>query len=324
MKRCVAIQADPLKDLNFETDTSLMLGYAAQKRGYQVFFYTPQNLSLFFSSENSRPYVQARGRWITFQGALFEKSYCVSEEEILDLSEASVVLIRQNPPVDMAYLTTTYLLEHLPSSVLIINTPKALRDCPEKIFPLEFPHLFPPTLISRDILEIEEFLKKCKKIIVKPLYKYGGKDIFLCEVGKSFKEGLRTLFEKEREPYMFQKYLPEIALGDKRLLLLNGEALGLFVRVPPKGSFLANTFQGGRPEKTPYTHREREIIETLKDSLQKKGLLFVGIDIIGGYVTEINSTSPTGLAFYNRLENASLEEVFWDKVEGLMRSKSFS
>ncbi len=316
MKRCVAVQADPIEDLDFETDTSLMLAYGAQKRGYQVFFYTPQNLSLLSSKESSVS-VRARGRWVRFPGRLFQKDYQVSEEEVLDLSEASFVLIRQNPPVDMAYLTATYLLEHLPRSVRVINDPKAIRDCPEKIFPLAFPHLFPPTLISRDVLEIEDFLKKHKKIIVKPLYRYGGKGIFLMEEGREKAISLKTLFEKEQEPYMFQKYLPEISVGDKRLLLLEGEAVGMFIRVLTGGSHLANTLQGGSAQKTSLTERDREIIETLKDPLREKGLFFVGVDIIGDSVTEINTTSPTGFSYYNQLENASLEEVFWDKVESL-------
>ncbi|MBS0186248.1 MAG: glutathione synthase [Proteobacteria bacterium] len=319
MKQRVAIQADLLETLSFETDTSLRIAYAAQKRGYQVFFYTPQDLSLRSSSKMS-PSVQARGRWLKFQGSFFEKSYTVSEEEALHLSEASVVLIRQNPPVDMAYLTTTYLLEYLPPSVFVINCPKAIRDCPEKIFPLSFPNLFPPTLISRDILEIKDFLKTHQKIIVKPLYKYGGQGISLLEEGKDINSFLRSLFEKEQEPFMFQKYLPEINIGDKRLLLVGGEAIGMHLRVPPKGSYLANTFQGGKVEKASYTERDLEIIETLKGPLCEKGLFFVGVDIIGNFVTEINTTSPTGFSYYNQLENTCLEDIFWDKVESLIFS----
>lgn len=315
MKNYVAIQADPLENLNDETDTSLMLAVGAQRRGYQVFFYTPQRLSLLLSSRSSPPRVEAWGRWVTFLGDTSEKSYHVSEEEKLDLSEASVVLIRQNPPVDMAYLTATYLLDHLPSSVRIINAPRALRECPEKLFPLEFPDLFPPTLISREILEIEDFLKCHKKIIGKPLYKYGGQGIFLREQGQDLRSFLSVLFGKEQEPYMFQKYLPEVVLGDKRLFLLKGEALGIHTRIPLKGSFLANTHQGGMVKKAFYTKREKEIIETLKNPLHEKGLFFVGVDIIGGYVTEINVTSPTGFSYHNRLEKVALEDIFWDKIE---------
>lgn len=324
MPYTVAIQADPFETLNFETDTTLMLAHVAFTRGHRVFFYTPQAMSLRMESSKTSSLL-GRGRWVQFLGQMHETKYTISQEETLNLADADIVLVRQDPPFDMAYITSTYLLEHLPATVLVVNNPTEIRNCPEKLYITHFPNLFPPTLVSQNFQEIEEFRKQYKKIIVKPLYQYGGKGVFLLDgENKNDMSRLNLLLEQKEEPYVFQQYLPEIRVGDKRLLLLDGEFLSLHIRVPKNGSILANTLAGGIVQKTSVTERDEEIIQTVGPVLKEKGLLLAGLDIIGKYVTEINVTSPTGLAYYNRLEQATLEIIVWDKIESkLLERRAF-
>ena len=316
MTYTVAIQADSFETLNFTTDTSLMLAHVAFNRGHRIFFYMPQDMSLRIDSEFKDPSLFVQGRWVKFLGSIHEQNYTISQEESLNLASADIVLVRQDPPFDLAYITSTYLLEHLPATILIVNNPTEIRNCPEKLFVTHFPNLFPPTLVSRNFQEIKDFKSHHKKIIIKPLYKHGGRDVFVSDAhDPNFKSLLDLLFSQGKEPFIFQKYLPEIKEGDKRLFLLDGELLALYLRVPVGESILANTVAGGVAQKTPVTAREEEIIQTLGPLLKRKGLLLAGLDIIGGYVTEINVTSPTGLAHYNRLEYTAVEGVVWDKIE---------
>lgn len=325
MTYTVAIQADPFETLNFETDTTLLLAHVAFKRGHRIFFYTPKDMSLRKDAISSVSSIFVRGRWVQFLGDRQERSYDISQEESLDLGGVDIVLVRQDPPVDLSYITSTYLLEYLPHKILVVNNPTEIRNCPEKLFVLYFSNLFPPTLVSRDLQEIENFRSCHKEIIIKPLYKHGGKGVFLIkEKDTNFKSLLDLLFEQGKEPYIFQKYLPEIEEGDKRLLLLDGELLALHRRVPKVGSILANTTAGGAVKKAPVGEREEEIIQTVGPLLKEKGLLLVGLDIIGGFVTEINVTSPTGLAHYNRLEEAELEVSVWNKIEEKLLEKRTS
>ena len=324
MKGVLAIQADPLECLNFETDTTLMVAYAAQRSGFKIFLYPPSQLSLSLQEGEALPAVHARGCWVRFLGHINEALYERSEDEIFDLKGADVVWIRQNPPFDMAYLTATYLLEKLPSSVLVINRPSGLRNCPEKIFPLQFLEFSPPTLVSRDLQEIQEFIKTHQRVVIKPLYLFGGKEIYLCDHhDDTCVPKIMHLLQKDSLPLMVQKYLPEVITeGDKRVLLLDGELLGLYQRIPQKGSFLANMAQGSQSIKSTYTARDKAIVEALRPPLREQGLLFVGLDIIAGYLTEINVTSPMGLAAHNALEHKALEERVWQKIESMIAQNS--
>lgn len=316
MTYLVAVQANHIDTLRFETDSSLLIAHTAQKRGHRLFFYTPENLSLV----NGRPV--AYGHLIHFTGPVNEKRFTKGRLERLELSDAHIILLRQNPPFDLAYITSTHILEHLSNKSLVVNNPIEVRNCPEKLFITHFPNLLPPTLISRDLSEIRDFMNHHDRVIVKPLYQFGGKGVFLTqENDPNFNSLLETLFDHEKSPFVFQKFISEVAQGDKRILLLDGELLGYFARIPQENQVRANTVAGGDYEKTLLTPRDEEIVETLKPHLKSKGLLFVGLDVIGGYLTEVNVTSPTGLALYNKLYNTSLEETVWDKIEEIYNEK---
>jgi glutathione synthase len=310
MSLAVALQMDPIQTINFDTDSSFVLGLEAQKRGYKLYHYLPENLTM------DRGKIKARVKALTLYPNR-ESYFSLGQEDLIDLSvDMDVVLLRQDPPFDLAYITTTHLLDHIHPKTLVVNDPSSVRNSPEKLLVTYFQNLMPPTLITSDIRLITEFRKEYKDIIVKPLYGNGGSGVFHISPED---ENLFTLIElyqnMSREPLMIQRYQPEVRQGDKRIILIDGRAVGALNRVPAKGDARSNMHVGGKAEKTLLTDRDLEICETIGPLLREKGLLFVGIDVIGDYLTEINVTSPTGLQVINRLDHVCLESQIWDAIE---------
>jgi len=302
----LALQADPIADLNPETDSSLFLAREALAFGFHIFAYTPDNLSF------NQGKISARGTWLTLdpKNPTFLES---SEPVLLSLHEASVVLIRQDPPLDMAYLTTTYLLDHLPQTTYVINRPRGIREAPEKLLVTHFPHLMPPSLISWDKTLIETFVMTHTQAVLKPLYAFGGQDVILID-HTNWQQELETFRSHYREPPMVQCFLPEIYEGDRRILLINGEPVGVYRRIPAAGGIRSNARAGGHAERCQLRSRDVEICQEIAPTLKQLGLFFVGIDIIGNYLTEINVTSPTGLMVYQSLTGENLAHRFWEIV----------
>ena len=305
----IAIQMDPLEKLHQESDSSLMLAREAQKRGHRIFMYQPHELSL----RNNQVFANACTLKITKKEKYtFEKG----KKKLINLSSINVLLIRQDPPFNINYITATYLLEHLESKTLIINNPKSLRDAPEKLYVTYFKNLTPPTLISQDEIEIKKFIKKNKNLIIKPLYEKGGKGIFKVNLrDKNINKKIQNILKKEKIPIVVQKYIPEVKKGDKRIIILDGNPVAAMARIPAKNEVRANLSRGGKAVRYKITKRDKYICKQLKPWLKKQGLFFVGIDVIGNYLTEINVTSPTGIVEINQLENLSLEKIFWNLVE---------
>ena len=309
IKLQIAIQMDPLNKLHHESDSSLILAKEAQNRGHKIFIYEPKDLTLkdnqLFANVSSLKIIKKKKY-------VFKKG----KKHIINLSSINVLLIRQDPPFNINYITTTYLLEHLNSKTLIINNPKSIRDAPEKLHVTYFKNLTPPTLISQDEIEIKKFIKKNKNLIVKPLYEKGGKGIFkIASSDKNIRKKILNIIKKEKIPIIVQKYIPQIKEGDKRVILFNGKPVGIMKRVPAKNEIRANLSRGGTAKKTILTTKDKFICKKLKPWLKKEGLFFAGIDIIGNYLTEINVTSPTGIVEINQLENTQLEKIFWDLIE---------
>ncbi|MCB9929588.1 MAG: glutathione synthase [Alphaproteobacteria bacterium] len=305
----VAIQMDPIHSIDVKGDSSLMLALEAQRRGHELFHYLPNGLSL----KNGQ--VIARGHPLTVRYDL-EDHYTMGEERCIDLTEAAVVLMRQDPPFDMSYITATHILDHIHPKTLVVNDPTSVRNAPEKLFVTHFPGIMPPTLISSDRKEILEFRREHKDIIVKPLFGNGGAGVFHITPGDENLTSLLELFTQMfREPVIVQKYLPDVRKGDKRVILVDGVAVGGINRVPAEGEARANMHVGGRALKTLLTPREREICEIIGPTLRDQGLIFVGIDVIGDYITEINVTSPTGIQEMNRFDETHIERLIWDAIE---------
>ncbi|HLG90183.1 MAG TPA: glutathione synthase [Alphaproteobacteria bacterium] len=305
----VAFQMDPLESINIDTDSSFMMALEAERRGHQLFHYLPRHLSLDGNrlSATIKPFSVRRERGNHFTAGAAER---------VDLSEFDLVLMRQDPPFDMAYITATHLLEHIQPKTLVLNDPASVRNAPEKLFVTHFPKLMPPTLITSDKEAILAFRAEHKDIIVKPLFGNGGAGVFHL---KPDDENLAALLETftllYREPVIVQRYLPEIRQGDKRVILIDGKAAGGVSRVPQAGEARANFHAGGSARKTTLTKREQEICEAIGPTLREQGLVFVGIDVIGDWLTEINVTSPTGIQEINRLDNVQLERTLWDAIE---------
>jgi glutathione synthase len=242
--------------------------------------------------------------------------FTLGQSSVQDLSKVNVVLMRQDPPFDMAYITATHILEHIHPKTLVVNDPVSVRNAPEKLLVTHFSHLMPPTLITADPAQVKAFRQLHGDIIVKPLFGNGGAGVFHLRPDDSNLNALLEMFtERSREPVMVQRYLPEVRQGDKRIILIDGEPAGAINRVPAAGEARSNMHVGGRPEKTPLTPRDREICAAIGPTLKKQGLIFVGIDVIGDYLTEINVTSPTGLQEVNRFEGTKLEADIWDAIE---------
>ncbi|MBT4880494.1 MAG: glutathione synthase [Alphaproteobacteria bacterium] len=310
MSLFVAIQMDPIESINIQTDSTYLLGLEAEKRGHHLFYYTPENL--IFSDNQLKAY----GHPLYWRE---DKSdyYTLGNPQTVSLNEYDVVLMRQDPPFDMAYITATYLLEHLKETTLVVNNPREVRNSPEKLLVTHFPDLTPPTLITRNREEITAFRSKYDDIIVKPLYLHGGKNIFHIKPHDDmFWPIVDLLSEQKREPLIFQKYFPSISTkGDKRAILIDGKLVGAFSRIPPNGDFRANTVLGGSIKKTQLTTRETEVCNKIGKFLSDHELLFAGLDLIEEHVIEINVTSPTGIAALNQLNNVSVESIFWDTIE---------
>jgi glutathione synthase len=304
----IAIQMDPIESINVKRDTTYVLGLEAQKRGHMLYYYQPHQLFLTNGA------VMAELTELTLHPSK-EHHFDLGNTSIRDMSQMDVVLMRQDPPFDMNYLTYTYLLEKLHPKTLIVNNPKEVRNCPEKIFACHFPHLMPPTIITGSLTQGEDFFQKHNPVILKPLYAFGGKNIYLAETIEQFREKYRLLLNQYNAPVMIQKFLPNISKGDKRIILIDGEIAGALNRIPKDNDYISNMAQGGTAIKTEITDREKTICDTLKPELKRRGIILAGIDIIDGFLTEINVTSPTGLKVINELYKLQLEIKFWDVVE---------
>lgn len=304
-----AIQMDPIESVNIDADSSFVLGLEAQERGYTLFHYQPQDLA------SRDGLVSARAREMTLKRE-YGNHYTLGDSQMIDLGEVDVVLMRQDPPFDMSYITATHLLEHIHPDTLVVNDPASVRNAPEKLFATLFPDLMPPTLITRDAQTVKEFRAEHKDIIIKPLYGNGGAGVFHVPPGDDNMNALLEMFaEINREPVMVQAYLPDVRAGDKRIILVDGEAAGAINRVPEEGDVRANMHAGGTPLRSALTEREIEICETIGPELKRRGLIFTGIDVIGDSLTEINVTSPTGIQEINRFDNVKLEARIWDAIE---------
>ena len=307
----IAVQMDPLHGIDITGDSTFALMLEAQRRGHQLWHYEVRHMWLDGAS------LKARVQPVTVkneQGA----HYTFGPEQTVHLQDMDVVLMRQDPPFDMAYITATHLLEHVHPKTLVVNNPAAVRNAPEKLLVTHFRELMPPTLIAWDRDVIRNFRKLHGDIIVKPLFGNGGIGVFRI---KPDDENLGALldmhFTASREPLMVQRYEPAVRAGDKRIILIDGEPLGAVNRVPAEGDSRSNMHAGGRPEKTTLTAREREICAAIAPVLKKEGLLFTGIDVIGDYLTEINVTSPTGLQQIARFDGVNLAAVIWEKIEAM-------
>ena len=311
----VAIQMDSLAGIDIRGDTSFALGLEAQRRGHSLFVYGPEHLSMAIEGGRlPKDSVMAKGRETTLKdvvGAHYEEG----EVEQLHLIESDVVLMRQDPPFDMQYITATHLLNHIHPETLVVNNPSEVRDAPEKLLVTSFPELMPPTLISRDWDEIRSFRDAHKDIIVKPLFGSGGAGVFHLREGDDNFASLLEMMLSGREPLMTQAYLSAVRAGDKRVILIDGEAVGALNRVPPEGESRSNMHVGGVPEAIDLDDADYRIVEAIGPELKKRGLIFSGIDVIGGYLTEINVTSPTGIREIERFTGVNLASQIWDSIE---------
>jgi len=300
---------DPIQTVDIDGDSTFALALEAQSRGHSLFFYLPRNLSL---RDNV---VVARGQDMTVRREL-GNHVTLGEERQIDLSTMDVVLLRQDPPFDMGYITTTHLLERIHPKTLVVNDPAQVRNAPEKILVTEFPDLMPETLITANKDDIVAFRAEYKDIIMKPLYGNGGAGVFRVRQGDENLNALFEMFEQfYREPIIVQRYLPEVRQGDKRIILVDGKAAGVINRIPAEGETRSNMHVGGVAEKSGMTTRDHEICEVIGPMLSERGLIFVGIDVIGDYLTEINVTSPTGIQEIDRYDGVNLSGQIWDAIE---------
>ncbi|WP_312531024.1 glutathione synthase [Paracoccus sp. (in: a-proteobacteria)] len=305
----VALQMDPIEAVSIDGDSTFRLGLEAQARGHRLFQYTVDQLSY------SEGRVLARGRPITLQRE-YGNHVSFGEWETRDLSELDVVWLRQDPPFDMGYITSTHLLDRIHPKTLVVNDPFWVRNSPEKLMVLDFPDLTPPTLITRNIADIRAFRHKHGDIIVKPLYGNGGAGVFhLRPEDPNLSSLMETFTAASREPVIAQKYLPAVVKGDKRIILVDGEAVGAINRVPAEGEARSNMHVGGRPERVGLTDREHEICARIGPVLREKGLVFTGIDVIDGWMTEINVTSPTGIQELERFDGVNAAALIWEAIE---------
>jgi glutathione synthase len=309
MSLAVAIQMDPIESIDIDADSTFALALEAQSRRHALFHYLPESLVF----RQNRLYARARPMEVRREVG---NHFSLGAAELLDLATMDVVLMRQDPPFDMAYITATHLLEHVHPQTLVVNDPAEVRNAPEKLFVTRFSELMPPTLISSSREDIEAFRRDYKDIIVKPLFGNGGAGVFHVTPEDENMSALLELFtEFYREPIIVQKYLPAVREGDKRIILIDGKPVGAILRVPPPGEARANMHVGATPMKVEINARERQICEAIGPSLSEKGLIFVGIDVIGDFITEINVTSPTGIQEIDRFDGVSLEADIWDVIE---------
>ncbi|MCZ4347460.1 glutathione synthase [Devosia sp. J2-20] len=306
----VAVQMDHVATINPTGDSTFAMMLEAQARGHKLLHYTPDTLAL-------------RDNVVTALAASIEvfdrpkgEHFQLGEETRVDLSTQDVIHMRQDPPFDMNYITITHLLERLHPKTLVVNPPAAVRNAPEKILVTDFPELMPPTLVTRDRAMIHQFRREHTNIIVKPLYGNGGAGVFFLQEGDHNLASLLELFEANyREPFMIQKYLPDVRKGDKRIIIIDGEPVAGLNRIPADGEARSNMHVGGRPELSELTAREREICAAIAPALKERDMIFVGIDVIGDYLTEINVTSPTGIREIKRFGGPDIAVMIWDAIE---------
>jgi glutathione synthase len=305
----VAIQMDPIGPIDITADSTFRIMIEAQARGHELFYYTPDKLAF------QEGKITARGWPVTVQMVQGDH-YTLGDEAEVDLSTYDVVWLRQDPPFDMGYITTTHLLDMIADTTLVVNDPFWVRNYPEKLLVLNFPDLTPPTTIARDLDTIKAFKAKHGDVILKPLYGNGGAGVFRLGPDDKNLSSLHELFcGINREPLIVQKFLPDVSAGDKRVILVDGEPVGAINRVPQKGETRSNMHVGGRPEKIGLSTRDLEICAAIGPILREKGQIFVGIDVIGDYLTEINVTSPTGIQELERFDGTNTAEKLWEAIE---------
>ena len=305
----IACQMDPIDRIDIRGDSTFALLLEAQRRGHAIFYYTPQELALHGDR------LLARGSTLRVTDEI-GRHYAVSDPRVVDLASLDVVLLRQDPPFDMAYITSTHLLERIHPKTLVVNDPAHVRNAPEKIFVLDFLDLMPPTLVTRSLADVQAFRAHYKDIIVKPLYGNGGASVFRIRPEDSNLGSLVELFQSVfREPFMVQQYCPQVRAGDKRIILVDGELAGAINRIPAEGETRSNLHVGGTAAAVALTDRDREICARLGPELKRRGLLFTGIDVIGPYLTEINVTSPTGIRQVKAFGGPDIAALIWDAIE---------
>jgi glutathione synthase len=315
----VAVQMDPIEPINIDGDSTFALMLAAQARGHLLWHYEVRHLVLREGvgkvGAKREEKLFARARPVTVQ-RVRNDHFRFGEETLLDLGTTDVVLMRQDPPFDMSYITATHLLEHIHPKTLVVNDPVSVRNAPEKLLVTHFPDLMPPTIVTWDVDAIRGFRATHKDIVVKPLFGNGGAGVFLFRHDDPNLNSLLEMhFSRTREPLMVQRYEPSVRQGDKRIILIDGEAAGATNRVPAEGEARANMHVGARPEKTTLTARDLEICRRIGPTLRQQGLIFVGIDVIGEWLTEINVTSPTGIQEVDRFNGSDLAGQIWDVIE---------
>ena len=309
MKLKVAVQMDPIARINIRGDSTFALLLEAQKRGHTLSYYTPEKLSL----KGEQLVATVQPLKVRDQDG---DHFTLGDESRVDLESFDVILLRQDPPFDLAYITTTHFLERIHPKTLVVNNPASVRNAPEKIFVMEFADLMPPTLISRDKDEINAFRAEQGDVVMKPLYGHGGAAVFRITPNDMNFGSLYDMFSVTfREPWVIQRFLPEVKHGDKRIILVDGEFAGAVNRVPAADDLRSNMVRGGAAAATDLSPREREICERLGPALRERGLLFVGIDVIDGNLTEINVTSPTGIRAIQRLNGPDVAAMIWDTIE---------
>jgi glutathione synthase len=305
----IACQMDPITSIDIRGDSTFAMLLEAQGRGHSIFYYTPDKLAL------KRGALLATGHTLTVRDTIGDH-FTLSNPRTVDLATLDVVLLRQDPPFDMSYITTTHLLERIHPKTLVVNDPREVRNAPEKIWVLDFQDLMPPTLVTRNAADIQAFRTEYKDIIVKPLYGNGGAGVFRIQPGDTNLASLIETFHAiNREPLMVQQYLADVRAGDKRIILIDGDVAGAINRVPAEGETRSNMHVGGVPKKTELTTREREICARLGPELKRRGLIFTGIDVIGDFLTEINVTSPTGIRQVKAFGGLDIAALIWDAIE---------
>lgn len=305
----IAFQMDPIEGVNIDADSTFRLAEEAQARGHELHVYTPDRLTW----DNGR--IMARARPFTVRRVKGDH-VSFGEEQLLELGTLDVVWLRQDPPFDMSYITTTHLLDLIQPGTLVVNDPFWVRNYPEKLLVLQFPDLTPPTMIARNLADIRDFKARHGDIILKPLYGNGGAGVFRLDASDRNLASLHEMFTGfSREPMIVQKYLPAVSNGDKRVILINGEPVGAINRVPAEGETRSNLHVGGRAEKIGLTARDREICAAIGPLLRERGQVFVGIDIIGDWLTEINLTSPTGIQELERFDGVNIAGRIWEVIE---------
>lgn len=318
MTRTIAVQMDPIENIGIKGDSSFALMLSAQERGYKIYHYDVQDLSW----EDGRLTTMARP--LSALQRVAGNHFRAGDAERIDLGrDVDVVLMRQDPPFDIGYLTGTWLLERIAHETLVVNDPVSVRNAPEKVFVLDFAEFMPPTLVTRSLDRTKEFQEKYGAVVVKPLHGNGGKAVFRIEADGSNLGALVEMFNQAwPEPFMVQQFLPSVSEGDKRIVLVDGKVAGAINRKPGEGEFRSNLAVGGYAEAAELTVREQEICDALGPELKKRGLIFVGIDVIGGqYLTEINVTSPTGIVAIDAFNNSDVAGMIWDAVEDRLAAR---